>query len=146
MLTRTALPLPRGTFKRIQIYLMFPTGAGLAPKEAIQARSKQDAHEALCATRKTSREDAERRRRASKIPAQDLSCLLLMSCSCSLGQRKSEFPPHQILLFIFFSPRRGSMCCLSHVLQFRGAPRGAQSPSAAAKAQPQPLSPEPCVN
>lgn len=106
MLTRTALPLPRGTFKRIQIYLMFPTGAGLAPKEAIQARSKQDAHEALCATRKTSREDAERRRGASKIPAQDLSCLLLTSCSCSLGQRKSVSSPPDPSVHLFFPQKR----------------------------------------
>lgn len=59
----------KGSFKWIQIYLMFLTGAGLAPKEVIQAKNKQDTHEAACATRKPSREYVEKRRKARRIIA-----------------------------------------------------------------------------
>lgn len=138
MLTRTTLPLPKGSFKCIQIYLMFPTGAGLAPKEVIQAKSKQDAHEAVCATRKTSREYAERRRGASRIKAQDVFPVSSL-CPVSIpldNVNQSFFPTRPLLLLftllIFASPRRGSMCCLSLTLcspvscSCKGAARGAQ--------------------
>ena len=51
---------------------MFPTEAGWAPKEVIQAKNKQDTHEAVCATRKPSREYAGRRRKASRITDYDV--------------------------------------------------------------------------
>lgn len=93
---------------------MFPTGAGLAPKEVSQAKSKQDAHEAVCATRKTSREYAERRRGASRITAQDV-CPASSLCPVPipLDNVNRSFLPMRPLILLSISPRRGSRCCLS---------------------------------
>lgn len=78
---------------------MFPTGAGLAPKEVIQAKSKQDAHEALCATRKTSRENAARRRGGSSSPAQDVFPISsLCPVSVPLDNENQSFCPRRSLL------------------------------------------------
>lgn len=72
---------------------MFPTGAGLAPKEVIQAKSKQDAHEAVCATRKTSRD----MQRGEGEPAESQPGIFPVSSLCSVSVpldnvKQSSFP------------------------------------------------------
>lgn len=129
---------------------MFPTGAGLAPKEVIQAKSKQDAHEAVCATRKTSREYAGRRRGASRITAQavfPVSSLCPVSIPLDHGNQ-SFFPRRSLVLLltllIFAPPRRGSKCCLSPARSSPVSCSSGEQPEvlnsapASAEAQPQP--------
>lgn len=80
----------KGSFKWIQIYLKFLTGAGLAPKEVTQAKTKQDTHEAVRATRKPSRECVEKRRKARRITA---SAIFPLSSLCPISISSENVNP-----------------------------------------------------